>query len=126
MIQKLEISGVHMTVGDDLRKYVLRKIGKLDKYVSSHARGSAHAEVKLKERNTRGKQERTCEVIMHLPKEVITITETTINIYAAVDIVEEKLKSRLRKYKQKHDASRLRQRLLGRFSRQHQTAAEQL
>jgi ribosomal subunit interface protein len=85
-----------------------------------------HAEVKLKERNARGKQERICEVIVHLPKEVITLTETTINIYAAIDIVEEKLKTRLRKYKQLHDAPRLRQRLLGRFSRQNPAAAEQL
>ena len=125
MIQKLEISGVHMTVGDDLRKYVLKKIGKLDKYMSAHVRESVHVEVKLKERNTGGRQERTCEIILHLPKEVVAITETTINIYAAIDIVEEKVKTRLRKYKQMHAVPRLHQRLLARFNRR-QPAADQL
>ncbi|HEX7963448.1 MAG TPA: ribosome-associated translation inhibitor RaiA [Candidatus Saccharimonadales bacterium] len=126
MVQKLEISGVHMTVGDELRKYVLRKIGKLDKYIPKHARESVHAEVKLEERNHRGKQERICEVIIHMPKETIMLKETTINIYAAIDIVEEKLKLRLRKYKELHDVPHLRQRLAARFRRQHHAAAEQL
>jgi putative sigma-54 modulation protein len=126
MIKKLEISGVHMAVGDDLRKYTLKKIGKLDKYMPKQARESVHAEVKLKERNTKGKSERTCEVIVHLPKEVLTVVDTTINIYAAIDIVEEKLKARLRKYKQMHDTPHLRQRLLARFTHHSPTAAEQL
>jgi putative sigma-54 modulation protein len=126
MIQKLEIAGVHMEVGDDLRKYVLKKIGKLDKYVPRHARVAAHAEVKLKERNTKGKSERTAEVILYLPKDVITVRDTTINIYAAIDIVEEKLKTRLRKYKSMHDTPHLRQRLVARFSRTHSAATEQL
>jgi len=126
MIKKLEISGVHMEVGDDLRKYVMKKIGKLDKYMPKHARESVHVEVKLKERNTKGKNERTCEVILHLPKDVLTVVDTTINIYAAIDIVEEKLKDRLRKYKEMHDMPRLRQRLIGRFSHRSAAAAEQL
>ncbi len=117
MIQKLEIDGVHMTVGDDLRKYVLKKIGRLDKYIPKHSRASVHAEVKLKEGRAKDKQIRTCEVIMHLPHEVVTLTETTINMYAAVDIVEEKLKKQLHKYKEMHDVPKLRQRMLARLKR---------
>jgi len=117
MIQKLEISGVHMGVDDDLRKYVMKKIGKLDKYIPRQARESAHAEVKLKERTSKGKNERTCEVIMHLPKETVTLKETTINIYAAVDIVEEKLKMQLHKYKSTHAGPQRWRRVL-RFNRQ--------
>ena len=49
MIKKIEINGVHMDVGDDLRKYVMKKISRLDKYIPRQARDSAHAEVKLKE-----------------------------------------------------------------------------
>ncbi|HSW66615.1 MAG TPA: ribosome-associated translation inhibitor RaiA [Bacillota bacterium] len=117
MIQKLEIDGVHMTVGLDLRKYVLKKIGRLDKYIPKHARASVHTEVKLKEGKAKDKQIRTCEVIMHLPHEVVTLTETTINMYAAVDIVEEKLKKQLHKYKEMHDGPKLRQRMLARLKR---------
>lgn len=117
MIQKLEISGVHLEVGDDLRKYVVKKIGHLDKYVPKHARESAHAEVRLKENNTKNKNERTCEVVLYLPKEVLALTETTINIYAAIDIVEEKLKTRLHKYKELHAGPGMHSRVLAKFKR---------
>jgi putative sigma-54 modulation protein len=118
MIHKLEINGVHMSVGDDLRKYVMRKIGRLDKYIPRDSRESVHTEVKLKEGKAKDKQIRTCEVVMHLPHEKFTVSETTINIYAAVDIVEEKLKSQLHKYKDQHASPRFRQRLLARLKRQ--------
>ena len=118
MIQKLEIDGVHMEVGNDLRRYVLRKIGRLNKYVPQAARESLHVEVKLKEGKAKNKQIRTCEVIVHLPREVITISETTINMFAAIDIVEEKLKNRLHKYKELHANPALHRRLLAKFKRQ--------
>ncbi len=118
MIKKLEINGVHMTVGDDLKKYVNKKIGGLEKYVPQHARKSVHVEVKLKEGKVKTKEERTCEVIMHLPNEMLAVSETTVNMFAAVDIVEEKLKKLLHKYKETHASPKLRQRLMSRLKRQ--------
>lgn len=118
MIKQLEIDGVHMNVGDDLKKYVNKKIGGLEKYVPKHARKSVHVEVKLKEGKIKAKDERTCEVIMNLPSEVLTVSETTVNIFAAVDIVEEKLKKLLHKYKELHASPKLRQRLMARLKRQ--------
>ncbi len=118
MIQKLEIDGVHMTVGDDLKKHVAKKLGHLDRYIPKHARGSAHFEVKLKEGKSKGKSERTCEVIVHLPQDVLTVSETTTNIYASVDIVEEKLKTILHKYKELHASPKLHRRLLARLRQQ--------
>lgn len=118
MIKKLEINGVHMTVGDDLRKYVNKKIGGLEKYVPRHARKSVHVEVKLKEGKVKTREERTCEVVMHLPNDAFTVSETTINMFAAVDIVEEKLKKLLHKYKETHANPKLRQRLMARLKRQ--------
>ncbi len=117
MIKKLEINGVHMTVGDDLKKYVNKKVGGLEKYVPRHARKSVHVEVKLKEGKVKAREERTCEVIMYLPNEVFTVSETTVNMFAAVDIVEEKLKKLLHKYKETHASPKLRQRLMSRLKR---------
>lgn len=117
MIQKLEINGVHADVGNDLHKYVLKKIGKLDKYMSKHTRVSAHAEVKLKESKAKDKKKHTCEVILHLPQEVITVQESTINMFAAVDIVEAKLKNQLKKYKELHESSKIRRRIISRIKR---------
>ena len=82
------------------------------------ARKSVHVEVKLKEGKVKAKEERTCEVIMRLPNEVFTVSETTINMFAAVDIVEEKLKKLLHKYKEMHASPKLRQRLMARLKRQ--------
>jgi putative sigma-54 modulation protein len=117
MIKKIDIDGVHIDVGDDLKKYVTKKIGKLEKYVPRQARGSVHADVKLKEGKIKAREQRTCEVILHLPHEIITVSETTVNIFAAVDIVEEKLKKQLHKYKEKHSVPKLRQRLMARLRR---------
>lgn len=103
MIERIEISGLHMSVDDDLHKYVTKKIGKLDQYLSRHARQSVHASVKLKAVKLKNRKQATCEVILHLPKDTLTTKETTMNMFAAVDIVEQKLKNLLKKYKQKHE-----------------------
>jgi ribosomal subunit interface protein len=122
MIQKIDIDGVHMDVDDSLKKYVNKKIGRLDRFISKHARESVHAEVKLKEGNAKGKSERTCEVMLHLPHEILTVKETTINMYAAVDIAETKLHHQLKKYKDLHDSPRLHQRVIARLKHRPQPA----
>ncbi len=119
MIQKLEISGVHLKVDPKLHEYVTKKIGKLDQYMSRHSRQSAHAQVMLKESKAKDKKQATCEVILHLPKEVMATKETTMNMFAAVDIVEAKLKNQLKKYKDVHERPyHLRRRVLARLRRQ--------
>ena len=102
MIDRLDISGVHTDLDRAIEKYVQKKIGGLDRYVPRSARLSLHVEVKLKEARAKDRRLSTCEVIMHLPHEIITASETTINMYAAIDIIEVKLKQQLRKYKDQH------------------------
>lgn len=118
MIKKIEISGVHAEVDDDLRKYTLKKIGHLDKYMSKHTQESAHIEVKLKESKAKDKREHTCEVIMYLPHAALTTKETTMNIYAAVDIVADKLRNSLKKYKETHESHRFSRRVLSKLKKQ--------
>ncbi|HTE21812.1 MAG TPA: ribosome-associated translation inhibitor RaiA [Candidatus Limnocylindria bacterium] len=115
MIQKLEVNGVHMEVSKKLHDYVLKKIGKLDHYMPRHARESAHVEVFLKEVMIKKKKQCICEVVLHLPKETITIQESTMNIFAAVDIVEAKLKNQIKKYKETHSSLRIHRRVLSRL-----------
>jgi ribosomal subunit interface protein len=97
---------------------VLKKIGHLDKYLPKKARLSAHAEVQLKESKAKDKNRCTCEVTLYLPKETINVKESTVNLYAAIDIVETKLKQRVQKYKDKHDSGRIHRRLIRKFKRQ--------
>jgi len=102
MIKNIEITGRNKyEVSDDLAKYVRNKIGKLDKYMTRKARKSVHAEVKLGESGSKTKSRNKCEVILGVPGDKITASETTINMFAAVDIVEAKLKNQLRRQKDK-------------------------
>lgn len=103
MIQNLEFHAVHTTLDDDLKDYIKRKIGNLDKYVTPKSRPSLHVEVFAKESKSHTPQQFECEVVVHLPKEMIRIREATSNMYAAIDLVETKLKQALMRYKDTHD-----------------------
>jgi putative sigma-54 modulation protein len=118
MIKKLEINGVHVEIDKKLHDYVTKKIGKLDRYMSRKTRESIHAEVFLKESKIKTKKQCTCEVVLHLPKETLTTKETTMNMFAAVDIVEAKLKNLLKKYKDTHYSAKLHRRLFARLRKQ--------
>lgn len=98
---KIEIAGVHLELEEDIKKYVTKSVDKLEHFIPRRARNSAHAEVKLKESHAKNKRQFTCEIILTLPYEKILVTESTLNVFAAVDIAEETLKNRLKKYKEK-------------------------
>lgn len=117
MIQKLEVSGVHTDVDKKLRDYVTRKIGRLDRFTPRKIREALHAEVILKNTKAKDKKHCVCEVVVFLPHDKITVSESTMNMYAAVDIVEAKLKNLLKKYKETHSSLGLHKRMLARLRR---------
>ncbi len=117
MIKRLEITHVHTTPDPAIQKYIRRKIGGLDRYIARQARASAHAEVKLKQDKSSTGNSASCEVTLYLPEEAINVSESTVNHYAAVDIVEMKLKQQVARYKERRTAASLRHRLAHRFSR---------
>lgn len=100
MIQNLTITGVKYELTDTTKKYVEKKIGSLDKYLPRHARKSASADVKIKQIDNPGGNKYEVDVIITVPEKVITAKDSTMNVLAAVDIVEAKLNGQLRKYKQ--------------------------
>ena len=102
MISHIDVAGINLELDADIKKYINRKVGKLDKYMPRHARVSAHAEVKLRQTNKRMGNKYECEIIMHMPGEQVQAKESTMNMFAAVDIVEQKVKNLLVKYKQTH------------------------
>lgn len=119
MLQKFEIQGEHTVLDDSLKKYVTKKIGGLDRYVPRNARESAHAEVHLKEdKKKKDNNHCTCEVVLHLPKQTIVINEHALNMYAAIDIVEAKLRLQIQKYKDKHHNGKMHRHVFSRLRRQ--------
>lgn len=117
MIRKLEITGVHVDTDEKLKKYVTKSIAKLERYIPKSARASAHVDVKLKESKKQQNKQCTAEIIMHLPHDTLTAKESTVNLFAAIDIVEAKLHNQLKKYKDTHTNPRFYQRLTTRFRR---------
>lgn len=106
MIKHIAIAGIQTEVGKDLEKYIQKKIGKLDRHLKKHMRDAVRADVKLKESmSTKNGKKCTCEVILHVDGMRLTASESTLNMFAAVDIVEAKLQNQMKKYKEKHSQS---------------------
>jgi len=114
MIATIDISGVKYEPDETTKKYVMKKIGRLDRYLPKHARKSASAEVKLKQVNRDHGNKYEAEVILTVPDKVLLATDSTVNMLAAVDIVEAKLVAQLRKYK---DMTTVQRGVLSRFKR---------
>jgi len=117
MIQNIDISGVKYEPDAITKKYVMKKIGRLDRYLPKHARKSVTAEVKLKEVNREQGNKYEAEVILHVPNKRVTAKDSTMNMLAAVDIVEAKLTTQLKKYKQANIPHVGRRGVLSRFKR---------
>lgn len=100
MIQ-LEIKSVRFDLDERIKKYVGKKIGRLDRYVPKRARNGIKGKVILKEDDGKSKNRFTCDAVIILPHGTITAEEATVNMFAAVDIVEAKLKAQCLKYKEK-------------------------
>lgn len=100
MIASIEVSGVKYDVNEATKKYVLKKIGRLDRFLPKHARKSVTADVKLKLVNRDHGNKYEAEVILNVPEKRLTAKDSTVNMMAAIDIVEQKLASQLTKYKQ--------------------------
>lgn len=115
MFKKFEIRGVHTVVDKRTKAYVTKKIGRLDRYVSRHGRESAHADVHLKEVQAKDKNRFACEVTLHLPHQTIVVKEVAVNMYAAIDITEAKLKQQLQKYKDTHGNGKFHRHVAARF-----------
>lgn len=102
MISQISKSGVNLELDSDLKKYIDKKVGRLDRYMSRQARKNVSASVKMRETGNLAGEKYICEVTLHMSGGAITVKETTLNMYAAVDIVEAKLKNQLKKYKEVH------------------------
>ena len=102
MIARIDKSGINLELDDDVAKYIDRKIGRLERYLPRSARKTAHATVTVRETGNQDGNKYECEAILRLPGETVMAKESTLNMFAAVDIVEAKLRNQLHKYKAAH------------------------
>ncbi len=107
MIASIDITGIQYNVSEKMQKYVTDRVGKLDRYVPAHARKSLVADVKLRQVNRDHGNKYEAEIILKVPEKTIIAKDTTMNMHAAIDIVEAKLIAQLRKYKDSITARKL-------------------
>lgn len=96
----VEVTGVKHVVSDATREYAEQKIGKLERYIPAHGLESASAVVRLKESNGNPDEKFGAEVVLTLPDKVIKASSVHGDMYAAIDLLEEKAEAQLRKYKE--------------------------
>lgn len=102
MISSISITSKKINVDETTKKYIEKKIGSLDKYIPRHARKTVKAEVKLIQIDEKNGNKYEVEVVLTVPDKTLTAKDSTVNVLAAVDIVEAKLAAQLQKYKASH------------------------
>lgn len=123
MITIISITGIRYDVDEATKKYVTKKIGRLERFLPRHARKSATAEVILKQIDKSEGNKYQAEVNLVVPDRTLTASDSTGNMYAAIDIVESKLAGQLRRYKTESITHLGKRGMLSRFKRS-QRAAE--
>jgi len=92
---KFNIRGENIQVTAALREYVEKKVGRLEKYFETPQ--PADAQVTMRVHRGEG----TIEVTIPLGGVIIRAEETHEDLYAAIDLVVEKLERQIRKHKTK-------------------------
>jgi ribosomal subunit interface protein len=110
------IEGRNFEFDDKMKAYVGDKIGGLEKYLPRSVRRNTSCMVVL-ESDPNGREDNrfVCDAVMAVAGTQLVSREGTINIYAAIDIVEAKLKVQMVKYKEKHALEPRRGRMLARW-----------
>lgn len=124
MIHITDITGIKYEADEQTRRYVSKKIGRLERYIPRQARRSATAEIKLKQINQSHGNKYEAEVILSLPERTLTAKDSTANVLAAIDIVERKLAGQLRRYKTETVAHTGRHSVITRLKRRYITGSQ--
>lgn len=99
-METIEITGVRYTPDEPTKKYVMKKIGGLSRFLPRHARKTFGGEVVLQEVNRENGNKYECDAKIMVPGKVLAAKDSTMNMMAAIDIVEAKLAEQLKKYKE--------------------------
>lgn len=91
------IQSVHFTAAEPLKEYIELKCGKLDHFFNR----ITQAEVFLKVVKPAVKNNKIVEIKLDVPGDVLIASEQADTFEAATDLVTDKLRSQLSKYKER-------------------------
>ena len=100
MIKKIDISGPNHKLEENFKKYAIKKIGKLDKYLPRANKKDVVAKIVVTELSHEKTKKYEISVAMEIPGgKVISSKDECTNLYAGIDIVEAKLAGQIRRFK---------------------------
>lgn len=100
MIDKIEITGNKYKIEESFRKYAIKRIGKLDRYLPRGSKKDVIAKIVITEVTRSHGTKYEISAAMEIPGgKVIAAKDESSNIYAGVDIIEAKLMGQIRRYK---------------------------
>ena len=100
MIDKIEVSGNGFKVEDSFRKYVEKRLGKLDRYLPRGSKKDVVAKVVVTEIGKAKAEKYEISAAMEIPGgKVIAARDECSNVFAGADLVEAKLAGQIRRYK---------------------------
>lgn len=116
MIEKIEINGNDYKVEEPLRKYVEKRIGKLDRYLPRGSKKDIVVKAVVSEIGKGKTSKYEITVAMEIPGgKVIAAKDECTNVFAGVDLVEAKLMGQIRRYKLEMQPHRQKHGLKGLF-----------
>lgn len=92
---KYNIRGENIEVTDPIREYVEKKIGKLNRYFDTTPTSDVHVNLSVYN------EEQQIEVTIPMTDLLLRAEEQHTDLYAAIDLVVDKLERQIRKYKTK-------------------------
>lgn len=95
---QLIITGKNMEVSEPLRKYVEKKIGKLDRYLPVN--GEAHVELSV-EKVKSNQDRQVVQVTVRSNGTILRAEERNADMLAAIDAVRDKLQRQMVRYKER-------------------------
>jgi ribosomal subunit interface protein len=100
MIDNIEISGSNYKVEESFKKYVIKRIGKLDRHLPRDHRKDVVVKVVVTEVDRAHGNKYEISVYMDIPGgKVLAAKDQASNVYAGIDIIEAKLDGQIRRFK---------------------------
>ena len=116
MIEKIEVNGNDYKVEEPLRKYVQKRIGKLDRYLPRGSKKDIVVKAVVRGIGSGKNNKYEITVAMEIPGgKVIAAKDECTNVFAGVDLVEAKLMGQIRRYKLEMQPHRQKRGLKGLF-----------
>lgn len=100
MIEKIEISGKDYKIEEPLRRYVEKRLGKLDRYLPKRSKKDVVTKVIVATIGKNKGEKYEISVAMEIPGgKVIAAKDECSNVFAGVDLLEAKVTGQIRRYK---------------------------